>query len=176
MTDDREPYGRLVHQTRLDREAERAAAEGRQRFNMPPWEGRTEDQRGLDNRIASVIAEVVRAEVRGRFGHALREHYLAGISWDRARHEDNPVCACSRVFLGWHPSVGEAVEAWIVHVMDVAGSEENEPASPVAADPASPEIDGEVEKVPDFMTDFIPAADPAPPEMPGQLPLPGVAP
>ena len=88
--------------------------------------------------MAAAVAEVVRAEVRGRFGQALREHYLAGISCDRARHEDNPVCACSRVFLGWHPSVGEAVEAWIAHVMDVAGSEEAgaEPAPdlPVAAD------------------------------------------
>ncbi len=124
MTDPREPLGRLVHQTRLDHETERAAAEGRATFFLGTWEERGEHQHELDMRIGSVIAEVVRAGVRGRFGHALREHYLAGITCDRGRKEDNPVCACSRIFLGWHPSVGEAVEAWIVHVMDVAGSEE----------------------------------------------------
>ena len=67
-------------------------------------------------------AEAAEAKLAA-IGTALREHYLAGISCDHARKEDNPVCACSRVFLGWHPSVGEAVEAWIGHVMEVAGGE-----------------------------------------------------
>jgi hypothetical protein len=47
----------------------------------------------------------------------LRAHYLAEIICDGAQERDNPVCACSTVFLGWHPSVGTAVEAWIDHVM-----------------------------------------------------------
>ena len=69
------------------------------------------------------IAGAVAAEVRGRFGGVLREHYLAGITCDGAQERDNPVCGCSRVFLGWHPSVGEAREAWIRHVMEVAGGD-----------------------------------------------------
>jgi hypothetical protein len=91
------------------------------------WAELDERDREADDRIYSVVAEIVRAKVRGQFGRALREHYLAGISCDHARKEDNPVCACSRVFLGWHPSVGEAVEAWIGHVMEVAGSEGEAP-------------------------------------------------
>ena len=57
-------------------------------------------------------------------GTALREHYLAGIGCDHARKEDNPVCACSRVFLGWHTSKEAAVTAWVEHVMEVAGDGE----------------------------------------------------
>ena len=52
----REPLGRLVHDTRLACEADRAAAEGRQRFILEPWEGRTEHQRELDMRIGSAVA------------------------------------------------------------------------------------------------------------------------
>lgn len=48
----------------------------------------------------------------------LREHYLAEVVCDHERGQDNPICACSRVHLGWHPSVGHAVEAWVAHVVD----------------------------------------------------------
>lgn len=47
----------------------------------------------------------------------LREHYLAQITCDHEQKLDNAGCACSLVFLGWHPSVGEAVDAWIDHVL-----------------------------------------------------------
>lgn len=47
----------------------------------------------------------------------LREHYLAQITCDHDSKQDNPVCACSRVHLGWHSSVGTAVDAWITHVL-----------------------------------------------------------
>jgi hypothetical protein len=81
--------------------------------------------------LDSAYAETVRREQAeaklAAIGTALREHYLAGITCDRAREEDNPVCACSRVFLGWHPSVGEAVEAWIGHVMEVVSDEGETP-------------------------------------------------
>ena len=56
MPDPREPYGRLVHETRLACEADRAAAEGRQRFNLPPWEKRDDWQRELDMRIGAAVA------------------------------------------------------------------------------------------------------------------------
>jgi len=56
-------------------------------------------------------------EKAGIFRYVLREHYLTGITCDHERGMDNPVCACSREFLGWHPSVGAAVEAWIGHVL-----------------------------------------------------------
>ena len=129
---DREPHanpvsgenlGPLVHLTRLKHDSQQAAKEGRERFRLGDWDQRPEHQQDLDIAIAGAIAEVVTAAVRGRFAEVLRVHYLAGITTDRARHEYNPVCACSRVFLGWRPSVGEAVEAWIGHVIEIAGEE-----------------------------------------------------
>lgn len=58
--DVRERLGRLVHQERLDAEAERAAAEGRRRFLLEPWGERTEWQRELDIRIGDAVAAAVR--------------------------------------------------------------------------------------------------------------------
>jgi hypothetical protein len=128
MPDDpREPYGRLVNDTRRAFAAEQVEvdSEGRRRqFHVAEWDDRAPSQRELDCRISSVIAEIVRAEVRGRFGYALREHYLMNVICDPERKMDNPVCGCSRVFLGWHPSIGEAREAWISHVMDVVSGDE----------------------------------------------------
>lgn len=75
MADDpREPYGRLVHDTRLAHEADQAAAEGRARFHLKYWEERTEAQHELDMRIGSAVAaqavhdagletELVRAQI-----------------------------------------------------------------------------------------------------------------
>jgi hypothetical protein len=56
MSDDRESLGRLVHETRLAHEAERAAAEGRATFLLGAWEDRTDHQRELDMRIADAVA------------------------------------------------------------------------------------------------------------------------
>ena len=56
MTDPREPLGRLVHDARLACEAERAALEGRQRFNLEPWERRTYEQQETDMRIGAAVA------------------------------------------------------------------------------------------------------------------------
>jgi hypothetical protein len=53
----------------------------------------------------------------------LRRHYLTQITCDHEGKIDNPVCACSLVHLGWHPSVGAAVDAWINHVMTVLAGE-----------------------------------------------------
>jgi hypothetical protein len=47
----------------------------------------------------------------------LRAHYLAQVVCDHERKMDNPICACSRIHLGWHLSVGNAVDAWIDHVL-----------------------------------------------------------
>ena len=52
----------------------------------------------------------------------LRRHYLTQITCDHERKMDNPVCACSLVNLGWHPSVGDAVDAWIDHVIGELGA------------------------------------------------------
>lgn len=60
MPDDREPLGRLVHETRLACEAERAELEGRQRFNLEPWERRTYDQQETDMRIGAAVAAAER--------------------------------------------------------------------------------------------------------------------
>lgn len=59
-TDPREPLGRLVHDTRLAREAEQAEAEGRQRFRLGEWEERTAGQRELDMRIGEAVAAAER--------------------------------------------------------------------------------------------------------------------
>jgi len=53
----------------------------------------------------------------GRLRAVLHQHYLTQITCDHERKMDNPVCACSLVNLGWHPSVGDAVGAWITHVI-----------------------------------------------------------
>ena len=50
----------------------------------------------------------------------LRSHYLMGVNCDPVKRQDNAVCQCSRVNLGWHPSIGAAVESWIEHVAAVA--------------------------------------------------------
>jgi hypothetical protein len=119
-----EVLGPLVHLTRLKHDAQQAAKEGRERFRLGDWDQRPEHQQDLDIRIAEAIAEVVTAAVRGRFAEVLRVHYLAGFSDGvPGRNLYCPVCACSEVFLEWHPSVGEAVEAWIGHVMEIAGNE-----------------------------------------------------
>ncbi len=46
----------------------------------------------------------------------LREHWLAGIDCIEERSVDVARCACSRVDLGWQPSVGEARDSWLAHV------------------------------------------------------------
>lgn len=57
------------------------------------------------------------AEREGRFAAVLREHYLSAITCDHKLRIDQAVCACSRVNLGWHHHVGDAVESWIQHVL-----------------------------------------------------------
>jgi hypothetical protein len=52
----------------------------------------------------------------------LRTHYLAQVICDHERKQDNPVCACSLVNLGWHPSVGAAVDAWVDHIVTELGA------------------------------------------------------
>jgi hypothetical protein len=59
----------------------------------------------------------LRAAERADLAEVLSGHYLAAITCDHDLKRDRPECACSLVDLGWHPSVGEAVQAWIRHVM-----------------------------------------------------------
>lgn len=56
MDDPREPYGRLVHETRLAYEAERAPAEGRPLFRLGSWEERPGERQELDMRIGEAVA------------------------------------------------------------------------------------------------------------------------
>jgi len=65
-----------------------------------------------------VAAEATVERQRPVIEAALRQHYLAEIVCDHQRKMDNPWCACSLVNLGWHPSVGDAVQAWVDHVLD----------------------------------------------------------
>jgi hypothetical protein len=67
----------------------------------------------------AVAAESERDGLQARLGavpNILRQHYLAWIECDHDKQMDNPQCACSKVDLGWHPTVGDAVNAWIEHV------------------------------------------------------------
>jgi hypothetical protein len=66
MADPREPLGRMVHDTRLACEAERAAAEGRERFNLKPWEQRTYEQQETDMRIGAAVAAAERERLAAR--------------------------------------------------------------------------------------------------------------
>lgn len=62
--DDREPLGRVVHDTRLACEAEQAAEEGRHRFDLGEWETRTGWQREVDMRVGSAVAAQARADAQ----------------------------------------------------------------------------------------------------------------
>jgi hypothetical protein len=66
-------YGQIVHEQRLAAEAEAAAKEKRQRFNLGSWDERTPWQREVDERIGSAVAAravhdagVAVAEAHGR--------------------------------------------------------------------------------------------------------------
>lgn len=48
--------------------------------------------------------------------HSLRAHWLSAIECDHDGHRDRPICGCSMVDLGWQPTVGDAIEAWVRHV------------------------------------------------------------
>jgi hypothetical protein len=86
---------------------------------------RTADRDALQARLDSVP-------------NILRQHYLAWIECDHEQQMDNPQCACSKVDLGWHPTVGDAVNAWIEHVR--AALQGDQPTEPPkhAAEPCPP--------------------------------------
>lgn len=84
-----------------------------------------EHRQASDDQTARLTADLAaaRAEldeatkgVRAR----LAKHYLAQVVCDHERGLDNPNCSCSLVHLGWHPSVGAAVAAWIDHALERA--------------------------------------------------------
>lgn len=75
------------------------------------------DLKALGAQRDRLRAENKRLRDANRLSGVLRDHYLAGIVCDHERKADNPMCACSGVDLGWHPSVGAAVDAWVAHVL-----------------------------------------------------------
>jgi hypothetical protein len=85
--DPRELSGRLVHETRLAHEAERAEAEGRVRFLLGTWEERSDDQHELDMRIGEAVAAAERE--RDAKDRAAAEANIArlGIHVDRLAKE-----------------------------------------------------------------------------------------
>jgi hypothetical protein len=66
MCADPKSYGPIVHEQRLAHEAEQAALEGRQRFSLGSWEGRTQAQRDLDERIGAAVAAQAIADAKLR--------------------------------------------------------------------------------------------------------------
>jgi hypothetical protein len=73
----RERLGRLVHETRLACEAERAEAEGRARFTLGTWEERTPHQRELDMRIGEAVALAAAGRDDAAADQALRDRMAA---------------------------------------------------------------------------------------------------
>lgn len=45
-------------------------------------------------------------------------HYVAEIICDHESKRDRVRCSCSRVNLGWHSSVGQAIQSWVDHAVD----------------------------------------------------------
>lgn len=78
-------------------------------------------------RCASIYAVGVPAVQQTVTIETLRQHWLHAMECDHATGRDKPHCACSRVDLGWHPSVGAAVEAWLAHVAGVNASSDAQP-------------------------------------------------
>ena len=54
---------------------------------------------------------------RENLAHVLRDHYLAGVHCDHEANTDKPSCSCSMWNCPPQPSVGEAVERWVEHVL-----------------------------------------------------------
>jgi hypothetical protein len=117
------------------------------------------------------------AAERERWIAILAVHYLIDVICDPETRRDNPVCGCSQVFLGWHPSIGEARQAWIDHVAGLLAVEECErcggtceckignyefsnpvQAAEIRAAPAAVER-GEVEDLADFSQYFEEGSD-----------------
>ena len=67
--------------------------------------------------IVDAVWPIAVAEGRRQIADVLRDHFLAEMVCDHERERDNPRCACSRVHLGWYPTVVEAAEGWIAHVL-----------------------------------------------------------
>ena len=61
-----------------------------------------------------------------RLRHSLFDHYLVHIECAHEVQQDRAICACSRVDLGFHLTVGDAVRSWIEHVIDKADDPEDE--------------------------------------------------
>jgi len=91
----REALGRIVHAKRLACEAERAKAEGRKRFSMPPWEERPRWQQELD----MAIGEAVAAAVREADGAKLAETRRQACEWTTT--DDGSAASATEAVCGW---------------------------------------------------------------------------
>ena len=54
-----------------------------------------------------------------RLRDILKQHYLYEIHCNHETKTDNPRCACSLVYLGDHPTMGDAAAAWVDHVLEM---------------------------------------------------------
>jgi hypothetical protein len=70
----------------------------------------------LQGRIESLETQLATERSKSIPMRVLKDHYLVTVECDHNTKQDRPICACSLVDLGWHPSVGHAVEAWIDHL------------------------------------------------------------
>jgi hypothetical protein len=94
----------------------------------PPWRDEVSEIASLLARLSDLEAERDAATQRAaemereaaRLRETLRIHWLAGIECDHETKRDRPSCACAAVDLGWHSSVGAAVDAWLAHVLSEA--------------------------------------------------------
>ncbi len=83
------------------------------------------------NKKADAGVQPVEAQSASVTVETLRQHWLRAMECDHATGRDKPHCACSLIDLGWHPSIGAAVEAWLAHVAGASDcTEPNRAACP----------------------------------------------
>lgn len=86
------------------------------------WQARAEKVEAERDQARQQGAE----EERERLRAALGDHWLAQVECDHEAKRDRPICGCSEVDLGWHPTVGAAVQAWIDHLFAALDNQEGQ--------------------------------------------------
>lgn len=86
------------------------------------------DYENVETELAALddAAPAIRKQERQRVREALQTHWLAQIECDHEAKQDRPICGCSEVDLGWHPSIGAAVKVWIDHLFAALDSLEDD--------------------------------------------------
>lgn len=74
------------------------------------------EQEARTARLGKALAEVTNTDA---VAAVLREHWLTGVECDHAARTDVATCYCSTWRSAPQPTHGEAVEAWVQHVLEL---------------------------------------------------------